>query len=232
MNNQYIFDPKVLDGVSRDTHEMFKWLKYAQALVAEQKDSASAEYLFFACFNWWQRIMETRHRVFQFFCKALVSDSTPALWLSFQLDCNERDPFVDIFRILALFHPSVLSRTDPNFYNDYKRRAQLKREARSQTDNHGSVLDFPPSCFENDAIEVERSNDVRVEWTCIDEAQEDLQTIVVDKAPVLDDLSKASVLRNMFFDALDLLMNILAIAMYAISHDELFGTVVIFRYFQ
>ena len=136
---------------------------------------------------------------------------------------------MDIFRILALFYPSVLSRIEPNAYH---LRALLKREAPSQTDNHGSVPGFPPSSFGNDAIEVETSTKVRVEWTCIDEAQEDLQTIVTDKAPVLDVLSKASVLCNMFFDAPDLLMNILAIAMYAISHSDLFGAAATFRYFQ
>lgn len=228
-NNQNVFDPKVLDGVSRDTHEMFEWFKYAQTLVAEQKDSASVDCLFFACFNWWQRIMETRHRVFRAFCKALTSQSTPALWLSFQLDCNERDPFVDIFQILALFHSSVLSRIDTEFL---RLLPLFNPQAPSQTDNNGSVLGRPPSCSGNDAIEVqypERSNEVKVQWTCINEAQEDLQTIIADKPPILDALPKASLLRNTSFVAPDFPMNILAIAMYAIGHSGIFGT---FPYFQ
>lgn len=210
-NNQDIFDPKVLDGVSRDTHEMFEWLKYAQILVAEHKDSASVDHLSFACFNWWQRIVETRHRVFRCFHKALASHSTQALWLSFQLDCNEVDPFVDIFRILALFHPSVLSRIDTEILQQL---ALVNSRAPSQTDNYGSALDAPPSLLGNDAIEVQypdNSKEVKVQWMCIDEAQEDLQTIIGDTAPS--------------WDVPDLPMNMLAIVMYAICSSGVFGTI-------
>lgn len=215
--------------MSRDTHEIFGWLKYAQTLVAEQKDSTSVDFLFFACFHWWQRIIETRHRVFWSFYKALASDSIPALWLSFQLDCNERDPFVDIFRILALFDTSVLSRTDSDIFQHI---ALFKRRLPSRPDKYGTFSDHPPSFCGNDAIEAqypERSDEFEVQWMCIDEAQEDLETIVAYKAPILDTLPKASILRNTLFDAPDLPMNILTIAMYAISHGAPFGT---FPYFQ
>lgn len=219
----------MLDGVSRDTYEMFEWLKYAQTLVAEQKDRASVSCLFFACCNWWQQIMKTRHRVFRAFCEALESP-TPALWLSFQLDCNERDPFVDIFQVLALFHPSIRWRIERKGL--HRLQPLFNPQALSQTDNYGSLLDWLPSCCGNDAIEIQYpggSNEVKVQWTCIDEAQEDLQAIIVDKPPVLDALSEASLLRNTSFDAPDVPMNILAIAMYAIARSGYYGN---FPYFQ
>ena len=230
MNNQYIFDPKVLDGVSRDTHEMFEWLKYAQTLVGEHKDSASVDHLFCACFNWWQRIMEIRHRVFRAFWKALAPRPTPALWLSFQLDCNERDPFVDIFRILGLFHQSVISRTDSDLYRPLQIYASRYK---ASTANNGSALDSRLSALGNDAIELNYEGlhikDIKVQWACIDEAQEDLQTAIANKAPIFDALPKSSMLHRMLFDAPDLPMNILAIAMYAISCSGCFG---FFPYFR
>ena len=74
------------------------------------------------------------------------------------------------------------------------------------------------------------SDEFEVQWTCIDEAQEDLEMIVAYKAPILDAMPQASILRKILFDAPDLPMNILTIAMYAIiSHGPPFDT---FPYFQ
>ena len=115
---QSILDPKTLQGVPRDTYELHKWLGYAQSLTTPQHGRHVDDLWFRAvwwkryqdshglrlnCMDWWRRIMELRHRILRLFCKALGSDCSSILWLSFQLDCCTWDPFLDMFRVLALF---------------------------------------------------------------------------------------------------------------------------------
>ena len=133
-NDQILFDPKVLAGVPRDTRELLMWLKDIWPLVAGMKDSDSFDYLFLTCSDWWRRIMETRHGIFRSFCAALGSHSSPALWLSFQLDYHDWDPFVDIFRVLVLFGPSVPS--------EVRGPALLSLEANWKTDYDGKLLEI------------------------------------------------------------------------------------------
>jgi len=63
--------------------------------------------------GWWSCILKARHRVFSCYRKALASDSTPELWLLFQLDCGEWVPFLQIFWALSFFPDGNLSRIDP-----------------------------------------------------------------------------------------------------------------------
>lgn len=95
---QNIFDPKVLQGVSRDTRELFNLLHSINPLSFGH----NATWMILIVF--WHRIMETRCRVFRIFREAGKLKSSPELWLSFQLDCDEWDPFLYIFRVLSLFN--------------------------------------------------------------------------------------------------------------------------------
>ena len=100
--SETLIDPKVLQGVSGDTRELHTMFNYIKSLnptfwVADRFGIAGAS------INWWHCIIETRHRVFHWFREALALDSTPALWLSFQLDCSEWDPFLQTFRVMSLF---------------------------------------------------------------------------------------------------------------------------------
>ena len=98
-SRQTCMDPKLLQGVSRDTGEIFTMLNYIKPLSAHPSD------LQYTCILWWQNIFLTRSKVFHWFRKARLSDSSPALWLSFQLDCSEWDPFLQTFRVASLFSP-------------------------------------------------------------------------------------------------------------------------------
>lgn len=98
-SRQTCMDPKLLQGVSRDTGEIFTMLNYIKPL------SAYPSALEYTCIFWWQNIFLTRSKVFHWFRKARLSDSSPALWLSFQLDCSEWDPFLQTFRVASLFRP-------------------------------------------------------------------------------------------------------------------------------
>lgn len=98
-SRQTCMDPKLLQGVSRDTGEIFTMLNYIKPLSADPSD------LQYTCTIWWQNIFLTRSKVFHWFRKARLSDSSPALWLSFQLDCSEWDPFLQTFRVASLFSP-------------------------------------------------------------------------------------------------------------------------------
>ena len=93
-----IFDPKVLKGVSRDTRELFDLLHCISPLSFGYRVTR------WILVTFWNRIVEARCRVFRAFRKAGKLRSSPESWLSFQLNCDEWDPFSYIFRALSLFH--------------------------------------------------------------------------------------------------------------------------------
>ena len=159
---QSILDPKTLQGVPRDTHELHKWLGYAQSLTTPQHDRhvvwwkryQDSHGLRLNCIDWWRRIMELRHRILQLFYEALGSDCSPILWLSFQLDCCTWDPFLDMFRVLALF---------PFIQFSY------------------SII--PDSIQPISA----KPSELKAHWACVDEAQEDLRIVCEDSETLLRD---------------------------------------------
>ena len=91
-----ILDPKNYPGVSRDTFEIPKILRFCGGEPSVQLDHMRRA---------WGDILEARCRVFHAFCEAKQNSSEdfkPATWLSFQLNCGEWDPFLQIFRVLSL----------------------------------------------------------------------------------------------------------------------------------
>ena len=95
---QNIFDPKVLQGASRDTCELFNLLRCISPL------SFGSEETCYILVTFWGRIIEARCTVFRAFRKAGDFKSSPESWLLFQLKCDEWDPFSYIFRALSLFN--------------------------------------------------------------------------------------------------------------------------------
>ena len=89
-------DPKLPRGVSRDTEGIFRMFKYIKILLVGPND------IFLAGHRWWQNIFLTRSVLFHSFREVLASDSNLALWLSFQLNCSEWDPFLQTFRVASL----------------------------------------------------------------------------------------------------------------------------------
>lgn len=91
-----------ISGVSRDTREISRLFYCVHRLVTN-----TAFYygmvLHYRCVQWWQCIFQTRDLILRLFRKALSSQSSPKLWLSFQLDCSEWDPFLQVFRVASLF---------------------------------------------------------------------------------------------------------------------------------
>ncbi|KAL9120101.1 MAG: hypothetical protein Q9187_003345 [Circinaria calcarea] len=150
-----IMDPKVLQGVSEDTRELFTMLKQIKSLSIETCGFEESD-VFHVCARWWARIVETRQRVFHWFREALASDSTPALWLSFQLNCSEWDPFLQIFRVTSLF---------PLFGIETSGEASIPLPQYCYLGHyHKSIV---LSCLSN--------IDKDVHWACIDEVQEDIR---------------------------------------------------------
>jgi hypothetical protein len=91
-----ILDPKIYPGVSRDTFELSKILRFCGGEPSVQHAHMH---------RGWGDILEARCRVFHAFCEAKQNSSEefkPATWLSFQLNCEEWDPFLQIFRVLSL----------------------------------------------------------------------------------------------------------------------------------
>ena len=141
---QRILDPKVLRGVSADTRELFAMLNYVSSLGLKDENLSQMD-LYLTCRAWWCRILETRHRLYDCFRETLDDRANPRLWPSFRLNCDEWDPFLQIFRVVSLFS----NFTFPN----------------------GRSKDIDPIGFGQHLS----SNYKQVQWACIDEAQEDLQ---------------------------------------------------------
>ena len=99
---QTFMDPKLPEGVSKDTHEIIRMFKIIKPLFMAPEGHGQSD-MVRTCIHWWKYIFLTRSEIFRWFRKALASDSTPFLWLSFQLDCSEWDPFLQTFRVLSLF---------------------------------------------------------------------------------------------------------------------------------
>ncbi|MCJ1422585.1 hypothetical protein MMC29_000465 [Sticta canariensis] len=95
---QTFMDPKLPEGVSKDTHEIIRMLKVIRPLPTPPRGYC----LFENCVEWWHLIFLTRSEIFRWFREALGPHSTPSLWLSFQLDCSEWDPFLQVFRVYSL----------------------------------------------------------------------------------------------------------------------------------
>ncbi len=99
---QTIMDPKLPEGVSKDTHEIIRMSKIIKPLFMSTEKHGQSE-MVTTCIHWWRYIFRTRSEIFRWFREALASDSSPFLWLSFQLDCSKWDPFLQTFRVLSLF---------------------------------------------------------------------------------------------------------------------------------
>ena len=99
---QTIMDPKLPEGVSKDTHEIIRMFKIIKPLLMDVEKHGQSE-MFRTCTHWWRYIFLTRSEIFRWFREALASHSSPFLWLSFQLDCSKWDPFLQTFRVLSLF---------------------------------------------------------------------------------------------------------------------------------
>ena len=102
-----ILDPKLPLGVSRDTSELFAMAERIKSTLVQTND-ANGTFMAGACSDFWQCLLITRSVVFHCFREALDSDSKPALWLAFQLDCSEWDPFLQIFRVASLLNVDFL----------------------------------------------------------------------------------------------------------------------------
>ena len=141
---QRILDPKVLRGVSADTRELFTMFNYVLKLGLKDEKLGQFD-LYLTCRAWWCRILETRHIVYDCFRETLEDRANPGLWLSFQLNCDEWDPFLQIFRVVSLF-------------SNYTFPVEGSK-------------DIDPIGFGQHLS----SNYKQVQWACVDEAQEDLQ---------------------------------------------------------
>ena len=99
---QTLMEPKIPQGVSRDTREISRLFDCIHS-VFQAAPFSYETVLYYRCTQWWQCIFQTRDQIFRWFLEALSSHSSPKLWLSFQLDCSEWDPFLQVFRVASLF---------------------------------------------------------------------------------------------------------------------------------
>ncbi|KAH6887458.1 hypothetical protein B0T10DRAFT_607414 [Thelonectria olida] len=142
---QNIMDPKILEGASRDTYELFQMLKWIEPLLEPYEEKVA--WTSSLCQAWWANILDARHRVYSSFRQTGGPESSEKRWLSFQLSCGKWDPFLQVFRLLSLSMSSEpdegLQLFDPDPWSD---------------DPHPDPDKF-----------------MVVDWVCIDEAQEDLR---------------------------------------------------------
>jgi hypothetical protein len=96
---QNIIDPKQLHGVSKDTRELFKMLKYIEAL--DRASEVGTFLIPLTCTYLWSTTLMARSFVFRAFLEAKGPQATPEMWLSFQINCRSWDPFLQVFRAMA-----------------------------------------------------------------------------------------------------------------------------------
>lgn len=96
-NSRDMLEPKIPPGVSGDTRELLGMLESAKS--SGLIDGIALE---LTCGDWWNTIIHTRYKVFDWYCEEKGSDGSAEGWLWLQRNCDQFDPFLDMFRMTAL----------------------------------------------------------------------------------------------------------------------------------